>query len=150
LKPHPARDLRPKVLSVADMHNIIAHGLDKTGMHGHAQRLNPNEIDRLTKYILHFNYRARPNHGKQVFASYCSRCHGIDARGRSSLMAPNLLYSELSDIDMARIIRDGHKGTIMGGFKYELGNDSIADMIVWLRLLRYGLDYHQHKGNNRQ
>ncbi len=150
LKPHPARDLRPKILSVADMRNIIAHGLDKTGMHGHAQRLDPDEIDRLIEYILQFDYQASPNHGRQIFASFCSRCHGMNASGRSSLMAPNLLHSELSDIDMARIIRDGHHGTIMGGFKYELGNDSIADMIVWIKLLRYGLDYNRHEGNNRQ
>jgi len=34
LKPHPARDLRPVILSVADMRDIIVHGLVKQACMG--------------------------------------------------------------------------------------------------------------------
>jgi len=40
---------------------------------------------------------------------------------------------------MASAIRNGHRDTIMGEFKYELTNSQIGDLLSWLRLTRYGL-----------
>jgi len=157
IKPHPARDLRPKILSRQHLRQIIAQGIGKTGMHGHGKRLNKAAIERIIAYIFQFDYQTKPNHGNQVFEKYCARCHGLDARGMAIFKTPDLILSEYSDIEMARIMRDGHSGTIMGGFKYEIDNDAIADVIAWLRLLRYGLEFglkpqhpnEQHTGNNQ-
>jgi len=140
LLPHPARDLRPRILSRKEIRQTIMHGRQKTGMHPHAGKLAPLAVDRLIDYILSFSYRARPERGRKLFGQQCARCHGADAKGRSYPGAPNLILSELSDIGMAHVIRHGHAGTIMGGFKAELSNAEIADTIVWLKLRRYRLD----------
>ncbi len=148
LKPHPARDLRPAILSREEMRHIVKHGLDKTGMHGHVQHLGSGEIEQVIGYILTLDYPSNPKRGGQMFAKHCSRCHGADAGGKTTFKAPNLVLTELSDIDMAHIIRNGHNATIMGGFKYELGNDITQDIIVWLRLLRYGLEQDRKMGKS--
>ncbi len=139
LKPLPARDLRPKILSRTEIIRIVAQGRKRTGMHGHAARLNREEINAVADYVLTLPYQAVPKRGKEKFQHHCARCHGKDAKGRSYPGAPNLILSELSDIGMAHIIRQGHAGTIMGGFRVELSNSEIADIIVWLKLRRYGV-----------
>jgi len=140
LKPLPARDLRPKILSRTEIFRIIAQGREKTGMHAHGARLKQEEMNAIADYVQTFRYQAQPRRGEERFQHYCARCHGNDATGRSYPGMPNLMLSELSDIGMARIIRHGHTGTIMGGFKHELSNVEIEDIIVWLRLRRYGLN----------
>lgn len=135
----PARDLRPKILTRKEIESAIASGRAKTGMHGHGHRLTDEEIEAIVNYVLSFEYRANPKRGKRTFEMRCARCHGKEATGRSYPGAPNLLLSELSDEAMARIIRHGHPGTVMGGMKDELSNGVIADIIAWLRLKRYGL-----------
>jgi mono/diheme cytochrome c family protein len=140
LKP-PARDLRPKILSSKEIRRVILLGRKKTGMHARKERLTDDEISALVTFILSLPYTANPANGRRIFAGKCARCHGKHATGQGLPKAPNLLLSELSDIAMAEIIRHGHPGTVMGGMKAELSNADIADMIAWLRLLRYGLDH---------
>ncbi|RMG92246.1 MAG: hypothetical protein D6703_02425 [Zetaproteobacteria bacterium] len=139
LKPRPAADLRPKILSRSEMIQTIRSGRERTGMHGHAERLSDAQIHALVEYVLSFPFKADPVSGKQVFQRLCSRCHGVDARGKPQLGAPNLILSELSDIELAKSIRNGHEQTIMGPFKSELSNADIGNIIAWLRLKRYGL-----------
>lgn len=140
----PARDLRPKILSRDEIRRVVLRGREKTGMHARQRRLRQEEINAVVDFVLSLPYTADPVHGRRVFASKCARCHGPDASGGLYPRAPNLVLSELSDIAMARIIRFGHPGTIMGGMKAELGNADIADLIAWLRLRRYGLDEKSH------
>jgi len=140
LKPLPARDLRPKVLSRAEIFRVVAQGRKKTGMHAHGARLKQEEMNAIVDYVQTFHYQTQPQRGKKRFQHYCARCHGNNATGRSYPGTPNLMLSELSDIGMAHVIRRGHAGTIMGGFKNELSNSEIADIIVWLKLRRYGVD----------
>jgi len=110
-------------------------------MHAHDIRLKKEEMTAIVNYVLTFPYQAQPGRGEKRFQHHCARCHGKDAKGRSYPGAPNLLLSELSDIGMAHVIRQGHAGTIMGGFKNELSNSEIANIIVWLKLRRYGVDH---------
>ncbi len=140
LKPLPARDLRPKILSRKEIRRVVSQGREKTGMHGRAKRLSREEIDAVVNYVLTLPYKASPERGMTTFQNHCARCHGEKATGHPYSGAPNLVLSEIPDTGMARIIRYGHTGTIMGGFKNELSNAEIADIIVWLRLRRYGLD----------
>jgi len=141
LKPLPARDLRPKIMSRKEIRRVVTQGREKTGMHGRSERLSMEEIDAIVNYMLTLSYEANPKRGKEKFQHHCARCHGEDATGRSHPGAPNLMLSELSDIGMAHIIRQGHAGTIMGGFRIELSNSEIADIIVWLRLRSYGVGH---------
>lgn len=139
LKPLPARDLRPKILSHTEILQIVTRGRKKTGMHAHDTRLKQEEMNAIADYVQTFRYQAQPRRGEKIFQHHCIRCHGDDATGRSYPGTPNLMLSELSDIGMAHVIRQGHAGTIMGEFKTELSNSEIADIIVWLKLRRYGL-----------
>ncbi len=142
LKPLPARDLRPKILARAEIFRMITQGREKTGMHAHGTRLNRAETAAIVNYVQALPYRARPGRGRNRFRLYCARCHGNRAEGNGLPGTPGLVLSELSDIRMADIIRHGHAGTVMGSFRSELSNAEIADIIVWLRLLRYGLPEH--------
>ncbi|MDX8405229.1 MAG: cytochrome c [Mariprofundus sp.] len=136
LHPYPARDLRPKVLSRAESRQTIMQGRLKTGMHAHGKQFDAAAIERLLDYIASFPYQARPEQGRKLYQEQCAHCHAADA---TEISAPNLILSELSDIGMAEIIRNGHAGTIMGGFKHQLSNSQIEDILVWLRFERYGL-----------
>jgi len=142
LRPLPARDLRPKILSRAEIFRVITRGREKTGMHGHGTRLSPTEIGAIVDYVQSLPYRVQPERGRERFQRHCTRCHGAHAEGHVFPGAPNLILSERSDIGMADAIRRGHAGTVMGGFRAELSNAEIADIIAWLRLLRYGLLEH--------
>ncbi len=141
LQPYPARDLRPKILSVQEIRSVLEQGREKSGMHGREQSLKPEQINVLIGYVLSLPFQARPEHGKRRFQQLCAHCHGIEGHGSTVVGSPNLVLSELSDIQMGRVIRNGHRGTIMGGMKHELSNTDIANIIVWLRLQRYGLQH---------
>ncbi len=140
LRPLPAADLRPKILSRREIIHVIRFGRKKTGMHGHSARLTDEEINHLVDYILTLPYRAKPDEGRKVFQKNCARCHGQDGTGNQKPHIPNLVLSELSDIQMAEAIRQGHENTIMGSFKGDLSNGDIGNILAWLRLKRYGLD----------
>ena len=142
LRPLPARDLRPKILSRAEISRVITRGREKTGMHGHGARLSPAEISAIVDYVQSLPYQVQPGRGRERFRRHCARCHGAHAEGYAFPGTPNLILSERSDIGMADAIRRGHAGTVMGGFRAELSNAEVADIIAWLRLLRYGLLEH--------
>ena len=140
LKPFPARDLRPTILSLAEIRRVLKQGSPKTGMHGREPQLSAAQIDAIAAYVRKLPYQSNVQRGRLTYMNKCARCHGGDGRRVTELGAPDLLVSEMSDEDMAKVIRYGHRGTIMGGMKRELGNAVIADMITWLRLRRYGLE----------
>lgn len=139
LKPFPARDLRPTILSLTEIRRVLKQGSPKTGMHGREPQLSAAQIDAIATYVRSLPYQSNPQRGKFYYQNKCARCHGSDGRGVVEVGAPDLLASEMSDEGMAKVIRHGHEGTIMRGMKRELGNAAIADIITWLRLQRYGL-----------
>jgi len=139
MKPYPARDLRPRILSREEIRHVILEGREKTGMHARSKELDQAATDHLIGYVLSFTYQANPERGRQIFKQRCSRCHSTEGISGNATKAPDLVMSELSDIGMASAIRNGHRGTIMGGFKHDMGNAETEDVIVWLRLNRYGL-----------
>jgi len=72
--------------------------------------------------------------GKQLLASNCAACHGIDGKG--SERAPNIADSshvrQLSEAQLARIIANGIPGTGMPAF-HSLPNPQIRELIAYLR-----------------
>jgi cytochrome c oxidase cbb3-type subunit III len=74
--------------------------------------------------------------GRQLLASNCGACHGIDGKG--SERAPNIADAphmrQLSDAQLEHIIADGIPGTGMPAF-HSLSNSRIHELIAYLRSL---------------
>jgi cytochrome c oxidase cbb3-type subunit III len=75
--------------------------------------------------------------GKQIFASTCATCHGLDGRGaeRAPNIAENPRVQKLSDIQIAHIIQNGVPGTGMPAF-HLLEAADIKAVVTYLRTLQ--------------
>jgi cytochrome c oxidase cbb3-type subunit 3 len=77
------------------------------------------------------------NRGKQVFASTCANCHGLDGRG--SERAPNIAerasVQRLSDAQISHIIENGVPGTGMPAF-HSLERSDVEAIVTYLRTLQ--------------
>lgn len=75
--------------------------------------------------------------GKQVFASNCANCHGLDGRG--SERAPNIAerasVQRLSDAQTSHIIENGVPGTGMPAF-HSLEHSDVEAIVAYLRTLQ--------------
>ncbi|RME41221.1 MAG: cytochrome c [Deltaproteobacteria bacterium] len=80
------------------------------------------------------HYSANSARGRDRFDRLCARCHSGNAR------APDLTRSDLSDVERSRIIRFGHPGSLMGGFRDMLSKAEVADILAWIHLARYDLE----------
>lgn len=83
------------------------------------------------------NANAVSTRGKQLFASTCAGCHGLDGRGAER--APNIAERPqaqgLSDTQIAKIIEHGIPGTGMPGF-HALDHAEVQAIISYLRILQ--------------
>ena len=77
--------------------------------------------------------------GKQIFASSCAACHGLDGRGgeRAPDIATRRGTQRLSDLKLARIVDAGVPGTGMPSF-HSLGASAIKSVVSYLRTLQGG------------
>jgi cytochrome c oxidase cbb3-type subunit III len=75
--------------------------------------------------------------GKQIFASSCAACHGLDGRGgeRAPDIAARREMQRLSDVKLARIVDAGVPGTGMPSF-HSLGASGIKSVVSYLRKLQ--------------
>jgi cytochrome c oxidase cbb3-type subunit 3 len=75
--------------------------------------------------------------GKQIFASSCAACHGLDGRGgeRAPDIATRREMQQLSDVKLARIVDAGMPGTGMPSF-HSLGASGIKSVVSYLRTLQ--------------
>ena len=75
--------------------------------------------------------------GRQIFASSCGACHGLDGRGGER--APNIASSaevqKLSDADLVRVLQNGITGAGMPSFA-SLGTTRIRAVVAYLRVLQ--------------
>jgi putative heme-binding domain-containing protein len=75
--------------------------------------------------------------GKQIFASTCAGCHGLDGTG--SQRAPNIVSNpqvqKLSEKELTEIISAGVPGTGMPPFG-SLGAKSVAEVVGYLRSMQ--------------
>jgi cytochrome c oxidase cbb3-type subunit III len=89
--------------------------------------------------------------GRQILASNCAACHGIDAKG--SERAPNIADSpdvqRLSDAQLSHIIENGIPGTGMPAFR-SLPTSQISDLISYLRSLEGARRNARLPGNPKQ
>jgi cytochrome c oxidase cbb3-type subunit III len=77
--------------------------------------------------------------GKQVFASSCAACHGLDGRGgeRAPDIATGRKTQRLSDVKLSRVVDAGLPGTGMPSF-HSLGASAIKSVVSYLRTLQGG------------
>jgi cytochrome c oxidase cbb3-type subunit 3 len=75
--------------------------------------------------------------GKQIFASSCAACHGLDGRGgeRAPDIATRRKTQRLSDVKLARVVDAGLPGTGMPSF-HSLGASAINSVVSYLRTLQ--------------
>jgi len=80
---------------------------------------------------------ASANHGKQIFASSCAQCHGLDGKG--SERAPDIVdrpsVQRSSDAQIVHIIENGVPGTGMPAF-HSLESSQIRAVVAYLRTLQ--------------
>jgi cytochrome c oxidase cbb3-type subunit III len=75
--------------------------------------------------------------GKQIFASTCAGCHGLDGRGseRAPNIAENSKVQRLSDAQISHIIENGVPGTGMPAF-HSLARTDVRAVVSYLRSLQ--------------
>lgn len=75
--------------------------------------------------------------GRQVFASSCAGCHGLDGRGgeRAPNIAGNPKVQKLSDAQIFQIVTDGVPGTGMPAF-HSLTEPERRAVVTYLRTLQ--------------
>jgi len=83
------------------------------------------------------NVKPASPHGKQIFASTCATCHGLDGRGaeRAPDIAGNPRVQKLSDAQIAHIIQNGIPGAGMPAF-HLLGASEVKAVVTYLRTLQ--------------
>jgi cytochrome c oxidase cbb3-type subunit III len=74
--------------------------------------------------------------GRQLYASYCAACHGLDGRGgeRAPDIATSREVQRLTDGRLVRLLEAGISGTGMPGFR-SLGNTKLRELVRYLRVL---------------
>jgi cytochrome c oxidase cbb3-type subunit III len=75
--------------------------------------------------------------GRQVFASRCAGCHGLDGRGgeRAPDIATNAKTLQRSDEELSAIMEKGLPGTGMPAFA-SMGSTNIRSVVAYLRQLQ--------------
>src|SRR5580704_10405193 len=83
------------------------------------------------------NSKLPSTRGRQVFASTCANCHGLDGRGGER--APNIVerasVQRLSDAQISHIIEKGVPGTGMPAF-HSLERSDMEAIVAYLRTLQ--------------
>ncbi len=96
-------------------------------LHSHAQNPQPQPEE---------NVADTTSEGRQIFATTCAACHGLDGSGTQR--APNIAASDrlrLSSADILRIVSQGVPGTGMPGFG-SLGEARLKAVVAYVRDLQ--------------
>ncbi|HCR00530.1 MAG TPA: hypothetical protein DIU48_13985 [Acidobacteria bacterium] len=77
--------------------------------------------------------------GRSVFRAQCTTCHGLNAGGGNEGVGPDLTTGRFrradSDLGLYRIIRDGVPGTSMTGVGTDASEQSVWQLVTYLRSL---------------
>lgn len=95
------------------------------------------------------NAAPNPEHGKQLYRSYCTQCHGVTGHGNGVNAAKLSVQprnhtdkAEMkarSDADLFKAIKEGgqavNKSILMPNWDGNLSDDDIHDVVAYLRQL---------------
>ena len=155
-------ETKPADLTLPSLANKRDHDIfqiiEGTAPHGNVSEDMPqwglaiphNHIESLVYYVRYLNrskYPAsgNPIKGKQVYDSYCTDCHGKDGKGGGILAkvyhmkpADHTNPMEMNRMDNSELrdyISTGEDTTLMPGWKGELSDEQIDDVVSYIRLL---------------
>ncbi len=133
----PVKDLRPNYLLTTDeIKLVIKYGLFERELLDKGKGFTDEDIDDIISYIRTFAYTPSPGKGRRLYRRLCAFCHGRDGEGDRNFLTPNLKESSITDIDMARLMRQGRHDTKMIDKKQRLKNTEIADICSYLLSIR--------------
>ncbi len=129
----------------------VRDGKPGTAMAGWKNRLSESEmvavVDYISKRFMRVHaagLQAEASHGKNIYAEYCSVCHGDDgARARwtgAGLNPPPRNFTDrsirdsLSRKQMIAAVTHGKPNTAMVGFGRQLNDQDIANVVDYIRL----------------
>ncbi len=107
-------------LSLADVRDLIAH-------------LRSWSKEPIPERTRESGLRSDATRGKELFAQHCASCHGPEAPYVKILSRQFLIHAQPPFLRHA--ISKGRAGTKMAGFAEPLGNQSVEDLIAYLRSL---------------
>ncbi|MDO8426477.1 MAG: c-type cytochrome [Deltaproteobacteria bacterium] len=138
IKPRPARDLRTNRLFIApaELRVIIKYGVYGREMKGWENMLTNDEILDVAGYARTLKYTPDAGAGEKFFKVKCAGCHAPEGAAKKLFRAPDLDMSPLGAIEMARVIRFGRHGTMMGPKLELFTNPEIANVVEYLQSIK--------------
>jgi mono/diheme cytochrome c family protein len=156
LETRPANLTNPSLAEKRD-HEIFQI-IEGTAPHGRVSENMPqwglaipqNHIESLVYYVRYLNRTKHPAsgnpiRGKQVYDAYCTDCHGKDGKGGGILakvyhMKPAdhtnpMEMNKMNNNELRDYIKTGEDITLMPGWKGELNDEQIDDIVSYIRLL---------------
>ena len=137
-EPRAARDLRTSRLFISptELRAIIKFGLYGRDMPAWDTVLSENEIIDVALFVRTLKYKPDIEAGKKFFEKACGSCHLSKGAGKTIFHAPDLDMSPLGDIEMARVIRFGRHGTMMGPKRDMFDNPDVANVVEYLQSIK--------------
>jgi high-affinity iron transporter len=127
--------------SPATMFRIISVGVSGTPMQGWASSLSPEERWDVVAYLTSLRANPRVLSGEGLYLQRCASCHGMAnasaayARALTKLppeIATLAWQAERSDVEIARVVREGIPGTAMPASR-DLTPDETRNIVAYLR-----------------
>jgi len=79
--------------------------------------------------------------GKRLYGEYCRFCHGEQGKGHAFNVTPppadltSPAVQRKSDIELAKTIHEGERGTAMGSWKWVLSKEEKQYVLLYIRWL---------------
>ena len=91
-----------------------------------------------------FTSRIDVRMGQRLFQAQCTTCHGLNATGGNEGVGPDLTTGQFrhadGDAGLYQVIRNGVRGTSMSGLGAETPDQSVWQLVTYLRSLKGNAD----------
>ena len=98
------------------------------------QPISDSDIETVSNYVAN-GFKSTDKNGSDMFANYCSSCHGADGKGMGG-MSPNLVEFDQTIVDA--VLNNGKKGAIgtMPSFKGRLSQTQFNAVTAYLNSIK--------------
>jgi cytochrome c oxidase cbb3-type subunit 3 len=98
------------------------------------QAISDSDIETVSNYVAN-GFKSTDKNGSDMFANYCSSCHGADGKGMGG-MSPNLVEFDQTIVDA--VLNNGKKGAIgtMPSFKGRLSQTQYNAVTAYLNSIK--------------